>query len=130
MRTVGGVVTAAQALMVSLQKDDALEVEAFLEDKDIGFVNAGQQAEVKIETFPFTKYGIIPASLIHVSHDAINDEKRGLIYSSSCNPRAPCVANCRSCCGGNDDRVKRRTGFGLSFLITRRCDAEVRCFKA
>jgi hemolysin D len=82
VRTVGGVVTPAQALMVIVPKDDALEVEAFLENKDIGFVNAGQQAEVKIETFPFTKYGTIPASLVHVSRDAINDEKRGPIYST------------------------------------------------
>ena len=89
VRTVGGVVTEAQVLMVIVPKDDALEVEAFLENKDIGFVNAGQQAEVKIETFPFTKYGTIPASLTHVSHDAINDEKRGLIYSTRARlPRA------------------------------------------
>ncbi|MBI5900983.1 MAG: HlyD family type I secretion periplasmic adaptor subunit [Rhodocyclales bacterium] len=82
IRTVGGVVTPAQALMVIVPKDDALEVEAMLENKDIGFVNAGQVAEVKIETFPFTKYGTIPARLTHVSHDAISDEKRGLIYST------------------------------------------------
>ena len=82
VRTVGGVVTPAQTLMVVVPQDDALEVEAFLENKDIGFVNAGQVAEVKIETFPFTKYGTIPASLTHVSHDAISDEKRGLIYST------------------------------------------------
>ncbi len=82
VRTVGGVVTPAQALMVIVPKDDALEVEAFLENKDIGFVDAGQEAEVKIETFPFTRYGTIPARLTHVSHDAINDEKRGLIYST------------------------------------------------
>lgn len=82
IRTVGGVVTPAQALMVIVPRDDALEVEAMLENKDIGFVNAGQEAEVKIETFPFTKYGTIPARLTHVSHDAISDEKRGLIYST------------------------------------------------
>lgn len=82
VHTVGGVVTPAQALMVVVPKDKALEVEAFLENKDIGFVDAGQIAEVKIETFPFTKYGTIHASITHVSHDAINDEKRGLIYST------------------------------------------------
>ncbi|MHB9102418.1 MAG: hypothetical protein ACYC2E_12980 [Sulfuricella sp.] len=43
---------------------------------------AGQVAEIKIETFPYTKYGTIPAHVTHVSHDAINDEKRGLIYSA------------------------------------------------
>ena len=82
VRTVGGVVTPAQTLMVVVPRDDALEVEAFLENKDIGFVDAGQEAEVKIETFPFTRYGTIPAQVVHVSHDAISDEKRGLIYST------------------------------------------------
>jgi hemolysin D len=82
IRTVGGVVTPAQALMVIVPRDYALEVEAMLENKDIGFVNAGHEAEVKIETFPFTKYGTIPAKLTHVSHDAITDDKKGLIYST------------------------------------------------
>ncbi|MDX1251900.1 MAG: HlyD family type I secretion periplasmic adaptor subunit [Gammaproteobacteria bacterium] len=82
VHTVGGVVTPAQPVMVIVPGDHPLEVEAFVENKDIGFVNAGQSAEVKIETFPYTKYGTIHAKLTHLSHDAINDEKRGLIYSS------------------------------------------------
>jgi hemolysin D len=82
IHTVGGVVTPAQALMVVVPQDSALEVEAFLENKDIGFVHAGQEAAVKVETFPFTKYGTIDSKVIHVSHDAIQDDKRGLIYST------------------------------------------------
>ncbi len=82
MHTVGGVVTPAQPLMVIVPKDNPLEVEAFVENKDIGFVFAGQDAEAKIETFPFTKYGTIPAQVVHVSSDAIQDEKRGLVYTA------------------------------------------------
>jgi len=82
VHTVGGVVTPAQPLMVIVPLDHALEVEAFLENQDIGFVNAGQEAEVKIETFPFTKYGTVHARVTHVSHDAINDEKKGLVYAT------------------------------------------------
>lgn len=82
IHTIGGVVTPAQALMVVVPQDNTLEVEAFLENKDIGFVNAGQEAAVKVETFPFTKYGTIDSKVIHVSHDAIQDEKKGLIYST------------------------------------------------
>lgn len=81
VHTVGGVVTPAQPLMAIVPDDHPLEVEAFLENKDIGFVDAGQEAEIKVETFPFTRYGTIPARVIHVSHDAISDEKRGLIYA-------------------------------------------------
>lgn len=52
----------------------------FLENKDIGFVSAGMSAEVKVHTFPFTKYGVIDAFVTNVSDDATVDEKRGLIY--------------------------------------------------
>lgn len=86
VHTVGGVVTPAQALMVIVPKDDPLEIEAFLENKDIGFVNPGQEAEIKIETFPFTKYGTIHGQITQVSNDAIDDEKRGLIYSARVQP--------------------------------------------
>lgn len=82
VHTVGGVVTPAQALMVIVPRDNPLEVEAFIENKDIGFVKPDQDAEVKIETFQYTKYGTIHAKVTSVSHDAINDQKRGLIYST------------------------------------------------
>lgn len=81
VRTIGGVVTEAQALMVIVPKDDVVEVEAFLENQDIGFVNQNQQAEVKVQTFPYTKYGTIHAVVSSVSSDAINDEKMGLVYA-------------------------------------------------
>ncbi|MDO9009346.1 MAG: HlyD family type I secretion periplasmic adaptor subunit [Thiobacillus sp.] len=80
--TVGGVVTPAQPLMVIVPKNNVLEVEAMLPNKDIGFVNPGQDAEVKVETFPFTKYGTIHGKITQVSSDAIQDEKLGLIYST------------------------------------------------
>lgn len=80
--TVGGVVTPAQPLMVIVPKENVLEIEAMLANKDIGFVNPGQSAEVKVETFPFTKYGTIHGEVTQVSSDAIQDEKLGLIYST------------------------------------------------
>lgn len=82
VHTVGGVVTPAQPLMVIVPKENVLEVEAMLPNKDIGFVNPGQQAEVKVETFPFTKYGTLHGTITQVSSDAIADEKLGLIYAT------------------------------------------------
>lgn len=82
VHTVGGVVTPAQPLMVIVPRGDRLEVEAFIENKDIGFIKPNQAAEVKVETFQYTKYGAINATVTSVSHDAINDEQRGLIYST------------------------------------------------
>jgi hemolysin D len=82
VHTVGGVVTPAQPLMVIVPKENVLEVEAMLPNKEIGFVNPGQDAEVKVETFPFTKYGTLHGTITQVSSDAIQDEKLGLIYST------------------------------------------------
>lgn len=80
IHTEGGVVTPAQPLMVIVPHDYAAEVEALLENKDVGFVKAGQRAEVKVETFPFTRYGTIPAEVSFVSNDAVEDERRGLVF--------------------------------------------------
>ncbi len=80
VHTVGGVVPAAQPLMQIVPQQGPLEVEAFVENKDIGFIVEGQSAEVKIDAFEYTKYGTVPGRVIHVSRDAIQDEKKGLIY--------------------------------------------------
>lgn len=82
VHTVGGVVTPAQPLMVIAPKDYSAEVEAVLENKDVGFVKPAQRAEIKIETFPFTRYGTVPAAVTFVSQDAVQDEKRGLIFQA------------------------------------------------
>lgn len=82
VHTVGGVVTPAQALMVIVPTDQPVEVEALLENKDVGFVQVGQAVTVKIETFTYTRYGTVQGEVLSVSRDAIEDERRGLVYSS------------------------------------------------
>lgn len=81
VHTVGGIVTPAQPLMTIVPTNSPIEVEAFLSNQDIGFVHAGQTVEVKIETFSYTKYGTVKGEVIAVSSDAIQDEKRGLIFA-------------------------------------------------
>lgn len=82
IHTIGGVVTEAQPLMKIVPEHQQLEVEAWLENKDIGFVYPEQPAEIKVHTFPFTKYGIINGTVDTVSADATADEQRGLIYKA------------------------------------------------
>ncbi len=80
IHTVGAVVTPAQQLMVIVPEDNELEVEAVLENRDIGFVEVGQTAEIKIDTFPFTRYGTIAGKVVNLSRDAVPDENKGLVY--------------------------------------------------
>jgi len=84
VHTVGGVVTPAQTLLMIVPQDHPVEVEAQLENRDIGFVKEGQPVELKIETFPFTLYGTIPGKVLTVSDDAVplDKEKSGLVYAT------------------------------------------------
>ena len=71
VHTIGGVVTPAQALLVIVPSDSRLEIEALVSNRDIGFVHAGQQAEIKVDTFNFTRYGLLHGEVLSVSQDAI-----------------------------------------------------------
>ncbi|HLO75477.1 MAG TPA: HlyD family type I secretion periplasmic adaptor subunit [Magnetospirillum sp.] len=73
--TIGGVVTPAQKLMNVVPKNAVMEVEARLPNKDIGFVEVGQEAAIKVDSFPFTKYGTLAARVELVSLDAVKDEE-------------------------------------------------------
>ncbi len=75
IHTTGGVVTSAQQLMVIVPEGAAVTAEVVIENKDIGFVQAGQAAEVKLETFNFTRYGTLPASVSWVTADAVVHER-------------------------------------------------------
>jgi len=69
--TPGQVISAGSELMRIVQDDSVLEIEAYLPNVDIGFVSVGQEAAIKIEAFPFTRYGILPGRVTHVARDAI-----------------------------------------------------------
>lgn len=83
VHTAGGVVTEAQALMVIVPADAIVTAEVTLENKDVGFVNAGQDVAIKLETFPYTRYGTVRGTVDRVSADAVNDEKRGAQFPAT-----------------------------------------------
>jgi hemolysin D len=80
IHTVGGVVTPAQPLLAIVPDDQSVEVEATVFSQDIGFIHTGQAVTVKLDTFPYTRYGYVTGTVTSVSHDAVQDEKRGLLF--------------------------------------------------
>ena len=83
IHSVGGVVTSAQPLMVVVPESATVTAEISIANQDIGFVNAGQSAEVKLETFAYTKYGTVSATVDMVAADAVTDEKKGSYYPAT-----------------------------------------------
>ena len=80
VHTVGGVVEPARTLMVVVPDRADIEIEAHVLNKDVGFVREGQAATVKIDAFPFTRYGTVPGTVVSLSRDAVPDEKLGATY--------------------------------------------------
>jgi len=77
VHTVGGVVTPAQALLVVAPDEGPVLVEATVENRDIGFVHAGQDVAVKVQTFEFTRYGLLHGHVVDVSRDRVAEAGAG-----------------------------------------------------
>jgi len=77
IHTIGGIVTPAQTLMLVVPAESRLEIEAMISNRDIGFVSAGQEAAIKIDTFNFTRYGLLNGTIQGVSQDAIARDRPG-----------------------------------------------------
>lgn len=83
VHTAGGVVTEAQTLMVIVPDGAKVAAEVAIENKDVGFVGVGQAAEIKLETFPYTRYGTVHGVVSRVTADAVSDERRGAIFPAT-----------------------------------------------
>jgi hemolysin D len=86
--SLGQVVSAGQPLLTIVPADDAIEVKAMIANADIGFVNAGEAAVVKVDAFPFTRYGTIGGTVTKVFGDAV-DERDATELSDAANAARP-----------------------------------------
>jgi hemolysin D len=85
--TVGQVITVGEEAMRIVPDDAVLEVEGYLTNTDIGFVHDGQKAVLKVDSFPFTRYGTIPAQVVRVGQDAIPEPDALQRESTSLQPQ-------------------------------------------
>lgn len=90
--TIGQVAVLGEELMRIVPDDSQLEIEAYLQNKDVGFVRVGQGVEIKIESLPFTRYGTVPGTVVRLASDAVPEPDAQLIE-------------------GNPARSNRSTGF-------------------
>ncbi len=82
IHTEGGVVSHGEELMVVVPEGDTMEVEALVPNKDIGFIEPNQEVVVKIESFPYTRYGYVTGKIKSISFDAIEHKDYGLVYQA------------------------------------------------
>jgi len=73
VHAVGAIATAGQPVLMIVPDGEGIAVEAALQNKDVGFIRPGQAVEIKVESFPFTRYGTIPGQVELVSSDAVQN---------------------------------------------------------
>lgn len=110
VHTVGGVVQPAEPLLVIVPDEAELMVEAMVLNRDIGSIIVGDEVEVKLEAFPFTKHGVIHGRLENLSMDAIEDENLGLVYAAR-------VALERDTIVVNEQEVRLTSGMAITAEI-------------
>ncbi|WP_207736359.1 HlyD family efflux transporter periplasmic adaptor subunit [Fusibacter ferrireducens] len=83
---VGSVVSASTPIMTLVPRDTPMIIEASIANMDIGFISEGQSVDIKVDTFPFQKYGVIEGVITFVSPDAYQDENQGSFYKIKVKP--------------------------------------------
>ena len=86
--SLGQVVSSGQSLMTIVPLGGSIEVEVMIANADIGFVEVGQPAVIKIDAFPFTRYGTIDGVVERVSRDAV-DQRAATVLSDAANAAKP-----------------------------------------
>jgi hemolysin D len=74
-----------------------LQVEALVANIDVGFIKLGEEAVVKVDAFPFTRFGTLHGKVVQIASAAISEQeaKRALAnatYSANGAPNAPASA--------------------------------------
>jgi HlyD family secretion protein len=80
VHTIGGVVRAADSLMLIVPSATALAVDAKIAPREIDRVHAGQKVALRFSTFNQRMTPEIEGELVRVSADVVEDERTGLSY--------------------------------------------------
>ena len=75
-------VNVAERIAQIVPDNDLLYVDVTLDNQDVGFVRVGQRVVVKVATYPFQRYGYLEGTVENISPDAVQDEKKGLVYKA------------------------------------------------
>lgn len=68
--TPGTVVAPGTILATIVPREEPLEAEVWIENRDIGHVSTGVRVALKISAYPYQHYGIVPGTVRHLGADA------------------------------------------------------------
>lgn len=122
--TLGAVVQPGTVLMTLVPKDELLYADVLIKNEDVGFVHVGDEAKIKIATYPFQKYGMVGGTVMHVSVDATENDGKASAQDPSRAEGAAATYKARVKL--NTQRLKDVSGVSYSLGAGMRIIAEIR----
>lgn len=80
VNTIGAAVTSAQELVTIVPDNAPVEMVCYVKNMDIADVEIGMEAEIKLEAYPYNKYGTVKGKVKYISPSAFVSEQMGSVY--------------------------------------------------
>jgi len=80
VNNVGETVTSAQQVVTIVPADTPVEMVCYVKNMDIADIKVGMDAEIKLEAYPYNKYGTVKGTVKYISPSSFNTEKMGSVY--------------------------------------------------
>jgi hemolysin D len=120
--TLGERVEAGAPLMTLVPLGQELVVEALVLNKDVGFIKVGDNAAVKLEAYPFTRYGYLKGRVDRIAADAVTDERRGLVFPARIRVESQTLSRSRT---GQSGKESGAVGQGLTLTPGMAASVEI-----
>ena len=80
VNNIGETVTSAQQVVTIVPADTPVEMVCYVKNMDIADIKVGMDAEIKLEAYPYNKYGTVKGTVKYISPSSFNIEKQGNVY--------------------------------------------------
>ena len=80
VNTIGETVTSAEQLVTIVPDNTPVEMVCYVKNMDIADVEIGMETEIKLEAYPYNKYGTVKGTVKYISPSSFNSEQLGSVY--------------------------------------------------
>ena len=80
VNNIGETVTSAQQIATIVPADTPVEMVCYVKNMDIADIEIGMDAEIKLEAYPYNKYGTVKGTVKYISPSSFNSEQLGSVY--------------------------------------------------
>ncbi len=80
VNNIGETVTSAQQVVTIVPADTPVEMVCYVKNMDIADIKVGMDAEIKLEAYPYNKYGTVKGTVKYISPSSFQNEKLGSVY--------------------------------------------------